>query len=243
MSGSESSAPAVHAPRPEPVSPASASDAFGLTVHSVSLPDVDPSRRVRNGRLRMLMILLACAAPVIASYFTYYVIRPGDRTNYGSLIEPTRSLPSDLALRTLDGEPVATASLKGQWLLLTVGASGCDVICERQLYLQRQLPEMLGREHDRVDRVWLITDGGTPRPELLQAAHARTPLTVLRADPDALSRWLVAAEGRALTEHLYIVDPMGEWMMRAPADPEPARVKRDLDKLLRASSSWDRAGR
>ena len=243
MSGSESSAPAVHGSRPEPVPQAPSSDAVGLTVHSVSLPDVDPSHRVRSGRLRMLMVLLACAAPVIASYFTYYVVRPGDRTNYGSLIEPTRTLPADLALRTLDGEPVAPAALKGQWLLLTVGASGCDAVCERQLYLQRQLPEMLGREHDRVDRVWLLTDSGTPRPELLQAARARTPLTVLRADPDALSRWLVAAEGRALTEHLYIVDPMGEWMMRTPADPEPARVKRDLDKLLRASSSWDRAGR
>ena len=101
MSGSESSAPAVHAPPPDHVPGAPAPDAVGLTVHSVNLPDVDPSHRVRNGRLRMLMILLACAAPVIASYFTYYVVRPGDRTNYGSLIEPTRTLPADLALRTL----------------------------------------------------------------------------------------------------------------------------------------------
>ena len=59
----------------------------------------------------------------------------------------------------------------------------------------------------------------------------------------AKKRRMRAAEGRALTEQLYIVDPMGEWMMRTPADPEPARVKRDLDKLPRASSSWDRAGR
>jgi hypothetical protein len=243
MSGSESSAPAVPVPLPDPGSASPASDAIGLTVHSVSLPDVDPARRVRNGRLRMLMVLLACAAPVIASYFTYYVVRPGDRTNYGTLIQPSRSLPSDLSLRTLEGQPVEPASLHGQWLLLTVAASACDAVCERQLYLQRQLPEMLGREHDRVDRVWLLTDDGTPRAELLQAARARTPLTVLRADPAALARWLVPAEGRALAEHLYIVDPMGEWMMRAPADPEPARVKRDLDKLLRASSSWDRAGR
>jgi hypothetical protein len=36
---------------------------------------------------------------------------------------------------------------------------------------------------------------------------------------------------------------MGQWMMREPAQAEPSRMKRDLEKLLRASSSWDREGR
>jgi nucleotide-binding universal stress UspA family protein len=207
------------------------------------LPEIDGARRVRRGRLRMLLILLACAAPVIASYLTYYVIRPAERTNYGTLILPTQSLPADLALATLDGEPLAPASLHGQWLLVVVDGSDCDAACEKRLFMQRQLPEMTGREHDRIDRVWLLTDGGTPAPALLEAARARTTLTVLRADPQALARWLVPAEGQALRDHLYVVDPMGEWMMRVPAEPEPSRVKRDLDKLLRASSSWDRAGR
>jgi hypothetical protein len=32
-------------------------------------------------------------------------------------------------------------------------------------------------------------------------------------------------------------------MMRAPADPDPARLKRDLERLMRASAGWDTAGR
>jgi hypothetical protein len=221
----------------------SSPDVIGLTVHSVPMPDVDPARRVRSGRLRMALILLACAAPVIASYFTYYVIRPGDRTNYSSLIQPSRTMPADLSLRTLEGASVAPESLRDQWLLLVVGDSACDAACEKHLLMQRQLPEMLGREYDRIDRIWLVTDDGTPRPELLQAARARSTLTVLRADPVALARWLSPADGQTLSDHLYVVDPMGEWMMRPPADPDPSRVMRDLGKLLRASSSWDRAGR
>ena len=55
--------------------------------------------------------------------------------------------------------------------------------------------------------------------------------------------WLRPAEGAALEDHLYVVDPMGEWMMRMPADPQPQKVKRDLDRLLRASSFWDTPGR
>ena len=53
----------------------------------------------------------------------------------------------------------------------------------------------------------------------------------------------VPAPGQALEDHLYIVDPLGEWMMRAPADADPNKLKRDIDRLLRASASWDKAGR
>lgn len=234
MSGSESSAPAG-SPAPE---------ALSFTVHSMPVPVTAVRRaRVLGGRWRLLLVLLACAAPVIASYFTYYVIRPEGRTNYGALILPTRELPADLGLRGLDGGAVPPAALRGQWLLVVVGPSGCDAACEERLYMQRQLREMVGRERDRIDRVWLLTDDGQPAPALRQAIEATGPVWLLRADAQALARWLAPAPGQALGDHLYVVDPMGQWMMRMPADPEPQRVKRDLEKLLRASSSWDRAGR
>lgn len=238
MSGSNSSAHAsVPDALPEPLT---------MTVHSVTAPtlaDEDARSRTRRGRLRMLLVLLACAAPVIASYLTYFVIRPsGGTTAYGALILPTKSLP-DLALTDLDGRAVPARSLRGQWLLVAVGPAACDAACEQRLFMQRQLREMLGRERDRLDKVWLITDSA-PLAEPLRAALTATPaVTLLRADAAAVAGWLAPEPGRTLEQHLYIVDPMGEWMMRVPAEPEPSRVKRDLDRLLRASSSWDRAGR
>jgi hypothetical protein len=216
-------------------------------VHGVAGPDLaDPvtnaNNRTRLGRVKMLLVLLVCAAPVIASYFTYFVIRPEGRTNYGTLILPTRSLP-DLQLRSLDGTPVVPRSLHGQWLLVVVGPSACDAACEQRLFMQRQLREMMGRERDRLDKLWLITDDGSPSPALREALGGKVPVTALRADRAAVARWLAPAEGQALEDHLYVVDPMGEWMMRAPPRPEPARVKRDLDRVLRASAFWDTAGR
>jgi hypothetical protein len=68
-------------------------------------------------------------------------------------------------------------------------------------------------------------------------------VTVLRAEPSALAEWLQPAVGHALAQHLYLVDPLGNWMMRVPADPEPAKLKRDVERLLRASASWDKPGR
>lgn len=237
MSGFRSSAPDA-----TPAAPGERSAPLSLTVHSMPEPRAERDRTL-SGRLKMGLILLACAAPVLASYFTYYVIRPQARANYGELIQPTRALPPALALTALDGSAVAAPTLRGQWLLITVGSGDCDAACEKRLYLQRQLREMLGREKDRLDRVWLLTDAAEPRAPLREAFDTAQGGIALRVSEAELQRWLQPETGRSLQEHLYLVDPMGEWMMRMPADPEPARVRRDLERLLRASASWDRAGR
>lgn len=213
-----------------------------MTVHSLPEPRAERERTL-SGRLKMGLILLACAAPVLASYFSYYVIRPQARVNYGELIQPTRALPTALTLSALDGSPVAASSLRGQWLLVAVGPGACDAACQKRLHLQRQLREMLGREKDRLDRVWLITDAAELSPPLREAFSPAQGGIALRVSEADLQRWLQPEPGRGLQEHLYLVDPMGEWMMRMPAEPDPARVRRDLERLLRASASWDRAGR
>jgi hypothetical protein len=108
--------------------------------------------------------------------------------------------------------------------------------------MQRQLREMLGRERDRLDKVWFVTDDSPVRPEL-RAALEEAGVQMLRVPAPALASWLEPEAGQPLQAHLYIVDPMGKWMMRPPAGPQPARLKRDLERLLRASSSWDTPGR
>ena len=219
-------------------------EALGLTVHSMPAPELQAdARRTRSGRIKMLLVLLVCAAPVLASYFSYFVLRPQARTNYGTLIEPTRGLPAALPLRTLDGQAVAAHSLHGQWLLLALGPADCRGDCDKRLYMQRQLREMLGRERERIDKIWLVTDEAELPVALRTALQADPGLRVLRAPREALAAWLQPDAGHALEDHLYLVDPMGEWMMRMPADPDPAKVKRDLDRLLRASASWDQPGR
>jgi hypothetical protein len=215
-----------------------------LTVHSMPAPTLDDTaRRTAGGRWKMLAILAVCAAPVIASYVAYFVVKPQGRSNYGELIMPSRELPQSMPLVALTGEPVSPASLAGQWLLVVVSDAACDAVCEKHLFLQRQLRETLGRDNGRLDKVWLVTDDAALRPEVLHAVSQGTPVTVLRVPRHALSQWLEPAAGHALRDHLYIVDPMGHWMMRTPADPDPSKVKRDIERLLRASASWDRPGR
>ncbi len=217
-----------------------------LTVHAMPRADVagdEARRRTVLGRAKMLLVLLICAAPVVASYLTFYVLRPEGRSNYGTLIEPSRTMPVDLPLVDLDGARVGVASLKGQWLLIVVGRGGCDKDCEQRLFLQRQLREMTGRERDRIDKLWLVTDAAPITPTLRAALAAAPAVQVLRVPGPALAEWLAPAAGESLESHLYVVDPMGQWMMRAPPNADPSKLRRDIERLLRASASWDRPGR
>jgi hypothetical protein len=187
-------------------------------------------------------MMLICASPVIASYFTYYVIRPEGRRVYGELIQPQKDMPQ-VSAKNLQGESVTLASLKGQWLLVTVSSGACDERCQQNLYFQRQLREILGREKDRLDRVWLVTDEAAVTPSLLPALNMAH---VLRMDVATVQSWISPAPGQQLQDHLYVIDPMGNFMMRFPANmdvPGASKAKRDLDRLLKASSSWDNAGR
>ncbi len=199
-------------------------------------------RRTRAGRWKMMVVFLMCAAPVVASYFAYYVWRPEARSVFGTLIDPQRPLP-DMVGTALDGTTVNLRELKGQWLLLTVAGGACDAACQQYLYMQRQLRESLGKDKDRVDRVWLINDDAPVADALMPALEQAT---VLRVPPAALAQWLAADGGNALSAHLYLVDPLGNWMMRFPAGLDmagAAKAKRDIGRVLRASASWDTAGR
>lgn len=240
MSGSSSSNPdADSAER-------AAAEPLQLSVHSMprlALRSDPVPRRAARGRWQLLLIMLACAAPVLASYFVYYVIRPEGRSNYAALIEPARDLPAALPLRDLEGHAVEASTLRGQWLLVAVGSSDCDAACEKRLYAQRQLREMAGRQRERIDKVWFVTDDAPIKPELRAALAAAPATQVLRAPAAEIAAWLAPAPGESLASHLYLVDPMGRWMMRAPVALEPSKFKRDLERVLRASASWDTAGR
>jgi hypothetical protein len=247
MSGSKLSNPSAPAAADAAAPAAGRRDApLSLTVHAMPSPDgvaQADTQRTRLGRWQMLLVLALCAAPVVASYTMYYLVRPdGRHSNYGELITPQRPLP-DVAAQTLDGKPANLRELKGQWLLLSVAGGGCDAVCERHLYLQRQLRETLGKEKARLDWIWLVNDDAPIKPGLLPALKEAM---VLRVAPTALAHWLAPAAGNDLAPHLYLVDPMGNWMMRFPPGLElkdAAQIKRDLDRLLRASASWDQPGR
>ncbi|WP_141100851.1 SCO family protein [Roseateles aquatilis] len=213
-----------------------------MAVHSLPLPELDPPKRSRS-RWTLWLVLAVCAAPVIASYFSFYVLDLRGRA-YSDLITPTRDMPAELELTTLQGAPVPAKTLQGQWLLTYVPDRTCDSGCERMLFMQRQLREMLGKDRDKLDKLVLVPDDVALTPAQIDALTGHgAPATVLRAKREVLEGWLMAAPGHRMGEHLFLVDPMGRWMLRSPATPEPTALKKDLERLMRANAGWDRPGR
>jgi len=194
----------------------------------------------KRGRIQMILLLLVCAAPVIASYFTFYVIKPqGGKTNIGRLVSPVQPMP----LTGLD------AQIQGKWtLLLARPASECKVgndACVSLLYLMRQVRIAMGKESQRLQLIWLVTDGEAINPELQKAYDKEVAgFTFIRlpkdqAQKEKLLQWLKLDDAEAA---IHLVDPRGDRMMRfatKPETPDFKKVSKDIEKLLK----WNPTGK
>ena len=225
----------MNRPRPDEV--------LGLSVHSLPTPG-GVAGSVLSGRLKLLAILLACSLPVLVAYFVFYVVRPQGEAGFGELITPVRPVPQAQATG-LDGSRLPLPSLKAQWLLVKVDGGACVQDCQKQLTVLRQFRLMLGKDMDRIDWLWLINDQAPVDPRLA-AGLAHDSATVLRVDSDTLKVWLPAPTDRSQKDYFFVVDPMGNTMMRFPSRLDSAgaaKAKRDMERLLRASLPWDPPGR
>jgi hypothetical protein len=164
-------------------------------------------------RLKLAGIMLACAAPlVLAALVWHFGWGTGRAGNYGELITP----------RMLSAPPFP--ELRGKWVMVSFDAAACDAYCEKKLYFMRQTRKAQAKEQVRLERLWVITDAGAPRAELLAAIEgtriARTPADGFPGNP---------------LDHIYLVDPLGNLMLRYPRDPDPSKMIKDLQRLLKYS--------
>jgi hypothetical protein len=181
----------------------------------------------------LYLVLIICIIPVAASYLAYYVFKPTGRTNYGDLVDPQRPAPA-LTLRQLEGSPFDLATLRGDWIMVIVDRAECSDACRSKLWNMRQVRTATGKERDRIERVFLITDDA-PTTTLLLREFDGTHF--LRASAQQLAPFLaLPADGSAtLDDCVWLIDPLGNLMLRWPKGADPSRMKKDMDRLLRAS--------
>ena len=195
--------------------------------------EVTQTKASSRGRKMFFLVLAICAAPMIFSYLTYYVIKPEGRTNYGEIIDPRNYPIPDLGGTSLDGKPANLEQFKGKWILLQIDSADCQKACAQKLYYMRQLRLTQGKGMDRIERVWLITDDA---PLDIAQMKEYDGTQFLRVDAQKLAAWLPVAEGTKASDHLYMIDPLGNLMMRFPKDPDANKIKKDISRLLKASS-------
>lgn len=186
----------------------------------------------------LIAIFLIALAPVVFALLAYYVpalgLRPAVQTQYGQLIDPQRPIP-DLSLRDAQGQAYDLKQLKGQWLLISAGPGACPESCVRGLFVLRNSHASQGKNVDRLERILFVTDDAPIAPVV---GEAYVGTHVLRADPAQLAAWLApdaADPAAALATGMWIVDPLGNLMMRFPDGQDPEGVRDDIRTLLKNS--------
>ena len=194
--------------------------------------DAPNEKQKKNGRIKMLLILLVCIAPVVASYFTYYVLKPTGRTNYGTLLDAAKYPMPKLGAIDSEGKAAELADYKGKWLLMQVDSGDCNQVCRVKVLDMRQVHATLGKERDRFERVWLVTDD---QPFNAATTRIAEGMRIMRVKPEVVNAWL-PADGGKTSDYLYVVDPLGNLILRYPRALNLYKLKADLTKLLTASS-------
>ena len=199
---------------------------MSLSASSEPIPGATEDRR--RGRRIAFAILALCAAPTVVAWLAYFVWQPQSRLNYGELIE-ARAI-SDAELRTLDGRPLRLSQLRGRWVMLQIDSGACAEGCRKKLFYMRQVRLAQGKDAERIERMWLLADAAPPDAALLRDHEG---LRVLREPGRAFLAEFPAARGPS--DHIYLLDPLGNLMLRFPGDPDAQGMVKDLARLLRAS--------
>ncbi len=191
--------------------------------------------------IRPLLVMFAIfAAPVLAAWFLYYnpEYLPSGRSNLGELINPVVALPADLALVTPGGSPLDREALAGKWTLVFLTRGDCADPCRARLGDMRQIRLALGEGSLSTERLLLMTEPVSPLVGTELEGEFRG-MQVAGTDAEGGERLLgLLGEGDLAIGRLYILDPMGNLMMRyAPNAPAKDTLK-DIGSLIKASKNW-----
>lgn len=207
----------------------------------------------RGGRRVLLLVFLTCFIPVVLAVLAYTTRIFEGRNNYGTLIDPQIDVPARLEATLLGGERFDISDLRGKWILFQVASGACAEDCQQMMFYQRQIRTSTGKEQGRLERVVFLIDDEPVETMLLRQFDG---VHFVRIKPSELAGWLplpdegnpksgrytLPADGQLsaqalqkLQGHVFVADPLGHLMMRFPPQPDWAKVRKDISKLLWAS--------
>lgn len=194
----------------------------------------DAAARRWAGRRTTLMLASLFFVPFAAAVWLYHssAWRPAIAA-HGELIDPPRLLPA-VALTLPDGRTTSPEVLRGAWSLVYLGEKSCAESCTKALAELARVRLALDKDATRVQRV------------LLHAGECCAPGFPGPGDENLLVLGATGAQGEALlalfprtpygAASVYVVDPLGNLMMRHAASDAGHGLLRDLERLLRLSS-------
>lgn len=194
-------------------------------------PIQSPTERTeqRKSRRTLLLVGAVCIAPFVGSWLLYLFWQPAGRINYGDLIEGAL-VPVGALATAAAGKPFDFSQVRGRWVFVTMDSGTCNDACQGKLWKMRQVRLTQGKYLERIERVFLTNDAATV-PEAIAKEYDGTWWAAAR-DSAQLKAF---PHSGVQSDHIYLVDPLGNVVLRFPKDADPSRMKKDLQRLLRVS--------
>ena len=190
-----------------------------------------------HGRRNLLLITLLFLAPVVLGTTLYFSgWRPQGRAlHHGELVQPAKPL-SDITLRKSDGSESRLSALRGSWTLVTFSRLPCNTACQNNLYKMQQVRLTQGKDAGRVQRVFITASGSGDTAAIATKYVGMHVFTGTPAELQKAAREFVGDEKSFNeSERVYLIDPLGNLVLRYSADADPSGMRKDLARLLRLS--------
>lgn len=185
------------------------------------------TEKAKSNRRKFLLLLVVMCTPVIISYALYFMDYRPQSKNYGDLIPIVKVFGKGTNIE--DNTILRMKDLHGKWVLVTVDSGDCNEACKNKLYYMRQVRTVQGKEKHRIERLWLINNSVKPSAELMKEYEGTY---FVNADSEILD-FIETKEEQ--TKHIYLIDPIGNLMMRFPENVDGTKMGHDIKRLLHVS--------
>lgn len=169
--------------------------------------------------------------PMIVAYGYFFLGDQFSTGNHGELINPVVQV-EQLHLKDQQGQNKLFEEAK--WVMIFIADKDCDAVCNKNLYNMRQINIALGKNAHRFQHMVIHLEA--MGPEFSQLVSAEHP-NALHAygSRDIISRTLLSSQESMDSNAIYIMDPLGNIMMRFASDVSPKLILKDLNRLLKIS--------
>ena len=178
------------------------------------------------------LLVLSFAAPVALAYYVFFFVDIKSFSNHGEILDPIVHI-TDFELKDADGKLIPEKDLAFKWRMISFVGRDCDEACVKRLHDTRQIYLSLGKDRHRVLQMFIHLDPpGDSLQALIDAEHPQ----VIHAYGDEPTIAAVIGKNASLRNNItYIMDPMGNVMMRFTQYQPNRDFLTDLRKLLKAS--------
>jgi cytochrome oxidase Cu insertion factor (SCO1/SenC/PrrC family) len=192
----------------------------------------------KKSYLTLWIMIFLFALPNVAAFY-YYLNRDnidfGKTTNYGTIISPARPV-QDLQLKNIDNSSFKLSSMRGKWILLSIGSTSCQKNCQQNLYKIRQIKKAVGEDHKRINKVFFLTDQSSIE-SFKSLLNEYPDMEVIIPSTDHYQEFLsgFSVSDEKVEDGIYIIDPLGTYMMAYPKDADANKILKDVRRLLKVS--------